>query len=190
MADNSTIGGEIDFEYYLYEDGSGLASTSVSMDSGAPVQSWVDEYANGYYDCYCSFYDVPKEFISSCSPWDNAGNMATMTVNVTVVDYMNGPVIDEFYPFNGSVNTPEIDLWFYFHDNSGTMTSASYSIDGGGWEGLQWFNPSWGYGETYIEGLSIGNHTIEVRLIDDNGDSATYSINITVANDYLGTMTW
>ncbi len=180
-----TADNEVDLDWEVYDDGSGMASSRISVDGGPFMQPdyWEQDYGSTW-EGYAEYTEMSEgnHIFEICST-DNSGNQAFKFVNVTVDYSYDGPTFDEWEPSDGrtaSLTGDYFDWWVCEGDYA--VTGCDLLIDGSSVAKSSW---SYSYGEWYGESysfdtyeLAAGWHQIEIVATDSHGNVATMTEHI------------
>ncbi|UCF08484.1 MAG: PKD domain-containing protein [Thermoplasmata archaeon] len=138
-------------------------------------------YANGTNPKPVHTYADPGDYVVILTVTDNAGNSATDTITIHVMDITNphadaGPdgMVDEGIPyqFDGSGSSDDVDIVEYAWDMDVT-------------DGVNWGSPDHS-GPSLVDPVHVydepGVYTVTLRVMDGDGNWDTDTVNITVAD--------
>ncbi len=157
---------EITVSWIGTDGGSGIGHYEVRIDGG----NWINEGT----DVSHTFSGLSDgNHTVDVKAVDNAGNEATD--NVSFVVDMTAPTLDITSPSDGSIfDTDSVSVSWTGSDETSGIGHYEVRIDGGSWTDV-------GNNTTHtFSGLSDGNHTVDVKAVDNAGNEATNSVGFTV----------
>ena len=152
------------------QDDDGINSSEIKLDDG----SWINVGTSTQY----TFYDVPDgNHLIYIRATDTLGSFSIIKINITVSAppeiTFNDPIIEESGEYRVYCAFDRIVIGWNASDNSG-INYTEIRIDGGAWVNI-------GKTTNYvISGLSEGEHTLEIKLVDINGNEKIATVSIII----------